>query len=172
MKILNNTRKATNCRIVGVSEEDTVAIGHPSCKDAARHFWRFELKKVVDSVIRRNAFFAPPENLLLSMLSNEQKHVRELAATRILKAIKTPISRQLRVFEVPKINLNASSYIDLIDWQQQYSQPSILPDVSNETLHSLVESGEMMKFFFATSMSHTSCGADSKYSHKGILTAL
>ncbi|KAK4880727.1 hypothetical protein RN001_008873 [Aquatica leii] len=69
----------------------------------------------------RNAFFAHPENLLLSMLSDEQKHVRELAARRILKARKSSESLQHRVFEVPKINLNASSYIDLIGWQQSYS---------------------------------------------------
>ncbi|KAH9628577.1 hypothetical protein HF086_010311 [Spodoptera exigua] len=84
---------------------------NPTCKDGARHFWKLvyysrylpqELQSVVDPVLRRNAFFAHPENLLLSMLSDEQKHVRELAARRILKARKPSEPRQLRVFEVPQ----------------------------------------------------------------------
>lgn len=137
---------------------------HPSCKDGARHFWKLlfysrylpqELKNVIDPVIKRNAFFAHPENLLLSMLSDEQKHVRELAARRILKARTASESHQLRVFEVPKINLNASSYIDLIDWQQAYSQPPILSNVSDETLHSLVESGGDDEVLFLRLPCHT-----------------
>lgn len=137
---------------------------HPTCKDGARHFWKLvfysrylpqELKSVVDPVIKRNAFFAHPENLLLSMLSDEQKHVRELAARRILKARAASDSSQLRVFEVPKINLNASSYIDLIDWQQTYSQPPILSNVSDDTLHSLVESGGDDEVLFLRLPCHT-----------------
>jgi hypothetical protein len=123
---------------------------HPTCKDGARHFWRLifwsrylplELKNVIDPVLKRNAFFAHPENLLLSMLSDDQKHVRELAGRRILKARAVPYSGQLRLFEVPEINMNATSYIELIDWQQRYSPPPILSNVSSETILSLVESG-------------------------------
>lgn len=137
---------------------------NPTCKDGARHFWKLvfysrylpqELKSVVDPVIKRNAFFAHPENLLLSMLSDEQKHVRELAARRILKAREPSESLQLRVFEVPKINVNASSYIDLIDWQQSYSQPPILTNVPDETLHSLVESGGDDEVLFLRLPCHT-----------------
>lgn len=137
---------------------------NPTCKDGARHFWKLvyysrylpqELQSVVDPVLRRNAFFAHPENLLLSMLSDEQKHVRELAARRILKARKPSEPRQLRVFEVPKINLNASTYIDLIDWQQSYSQPPILTNVPDETLHSLVESGGDDEVLFLRLPCHT-----------------
>ncbi|KAH9638792.1 hypothetical protein HF086_002032 [Spodoptera exigua] len=137
---------------------------NPTCKDGARHFWKLvyysrylpqELQSVVDPVLRRNAFFAHPENLLLSMLSDEQKHVRELAARRILKARKPSEPRQLRVFEVPKINLNASTYIDLIDWQQSYSQPPILTNVPDETLHSLVESGGGDEVLFLRLPCHT-----------------
>ncbi|KAH9627845.1 hypothetical protein HF086_001741 [Spodoptera exigua] len=137
---------------------------NPTCKDGARHFWKLvyysrylpqELQSVVDPVLRRNAVFAHPENLLLSMLSDEQKHVRELAARRILKARKPSEPRQLRVFEVPKINLNASTYIDLIDWQQSYSQPPILTNVPDETLHSLVESGGDDEVLFLRLPCHT-----------------
>ncbi|KAF2881530.1 hypothetical protein ILUMI_24648 [Ignelater luminosus] len=113
-----------------------------------------KLEKVVDFVINRNAFFARPENLLLSLLSDEQTHERELTARRILKAREMPTSGQLWVFEVPKINLNVSFYIDLIDWQQ-YSQPPILCEVSNETLHFLLESGGNDKVLFLRLPCHT-----------------
>ncbi|KAK4881795.1 hypothetical protein RN001_005114 [Aquatica leii] len=114
-----------------------------------------ELKQLATFAVKRNAFFAHPENLLLSMLCDEQKHVRELAARRILKARKSSESLQLRVFEVPKINLNASSYIDLIDWQQSYSQPPILTNVPDKTLHSLVESGDDDEVLFLRLQCHT-----------------
>jgi hypothetical protein len=54
------------------------------------------------------------ENLLLAMLP--RKHIQKLAARRILKAhnVKT---KNGRLFKLPHINLNASSHIDLIDWQ-------------------------------------------------------
>ena len=44
------------------------------------------LKAVVDPVIERNAYFAHPENILLCMLGDERKFIRELAMRRILKA--------------------------------------------------------------------------------------
>ena len=44
------------------------------------------LIKVIDPVIERNAFFAHPENLLLSMIVDERAHIRELGLRRIIKA--------------------------------------------------------------------------------------
>ncbi|GBP37966.1 hypothetical protein EVAR_84953_1 [Eumeta japonica] len=45
-----------------------------------------DLKCIVDTVIQRNGYFAHSENLLLAMITDERKHIRELAARRILKA--------------------------------------------------------------------------------------
>lgn len=45
------------------------------------------LKKVVDPVIQRNGYFGHCENILIAMLCDEQKHIRELALRRILKAL-------------------------------------------------------------------------------------
>lgn len=123
---------------------------HPTCNDGSRSFWKLisnsrylspELKAVIDPVIERNAYFAHPENLLLSMLTDRKKHIRELAARRILKARNSPhLSKLPRVFEVPKINLNATSYIDLIDWQENFFEPPVLRDVTDEEFLSIVES--------------------------------
>src|SRR6218665_3626077 len=68
--------------------------GKPSCKDDARHLLRsiqlsrylsVEHKLIVDPVIQRNAYFAYPENLLLSMTTEIIMHIRELEIRRILK---------------------------------------------------------------------------------------
>lgn len=68
---------------------------HPSCKDGAKHFFlaiqlsRYlskELRDVIDPVLRRNGYFGHPENLLLTMISDERQYIRELGLRRILKA--------------------------------------------------------------------------------------
>ncbi|GBM45780.1 hypothetical protein AVEN_208098-1 [Araneus ventricosus] len=66
-----------------------------SCTSGSKHLWnviknsRFfsdDLKKVADPVISRNAFMAHPENLLLCVMADEKRHIRELAVRRIIKA--------------------------------------------------------------------------------------
>ena len=58
-----------------------------SCKDGSRHLWRTivlsrymsdELKAIIDPVIQRNAYFGCSENMLLAMLSDDRKEIREL----------------------------------------------------------------------------------------------
>ncbi|XP_050308327.1 uncharacterized protein LOC126744782 [Anthonomus grandis grandis] len=122
---------------------------HPSCKDGSRNLWKLiqnsrylskELRDVIDPVIQRNAYFFHPENLLLAMLTDEQKNIMELAARRILKARDSlALRRQLRIFEVPAVNFNASSYIDVIDWQENNNcDPPILRSFSNDDLKKLL----------------------------------
>ncbi|GBP79762.1 hypothetical protein EVAR_56670_1 [Eumeta japonica] len=59
----------------------------PSCKDRSRHLFKIifssrflpeDLKCIVDTVIQRNGYFADSENLLLAMITDERKHIREL----------------------------------------------------------------------------------------------
>lgn len=119
---------------------------HPTCKDGARHLWKLisasrylpdELKAKIDPVIKRNSYFAHPENLLLAMLTDPQNHIRELAARRILKA-RANKQGNIRLFQVPDLNLNATSYVDLINWQQNDTEPPILKAVSDEELQLFV----------------------------------
>ncbi|KAL4720726.1 hypothetical protein ACJJTC_009565, partial [Scirpophaga incertulas] len=107
----------------------------PSCKDGTRHLFNMivasrylpeSLKNVIDPVIQRNSYFAHPENILLAMITDDTKHIRELAARRILKARSKPQPLKPRLFEVPLINFKASTYIDLIDWQENLTEPPIL----------------------------------------------
>jgi hypothetical protein len=112
----------------------------PSCKDGARHvhstilksrYLTDELKKVVDPVIQRNAFFSHPENLLLAMLTDERPDIRELALRRILKSRKQKRTSSVRSSCVPVLNFEANSYIDMIDWQKTpIAEPPIVMDIN------------------------------------------
>jgi hypothetical protein len=134
---------------------------NPSCKDGAKHVWKTiqrsrylstEFKDVIDPVIQRNAYFAHPENLLLSMITDERKTIRELGMRRILRARSE--SCGLRKFSIPTLNFNAQNYIDLIDWQMtDVTEPPLLADV--DSIEMLVASGETPVIDFPKYPCHT-----------------
>ena len=97
------------------------------------------LKKVIDPVIQRNAYFAHPENLLLCMIADERTHMRELGLRRILKAKQDKAKSSVRYFNVPTLNFNSSDYIELLNWKNcKVTVPPILSDLSEEQLTALV----------------------------------
>ena len=136
---------------------------HSSCKDGAGHLWQTinnsrylsdKLKAVIDPVIQRNAYFAHPENMLLCMLSDERKHIRELAMRRILRARSEEYG--LRVFSIPKLNFAATDYIDLIDWQKTpVSEPPILANNSADDIEMFVACGDTPVMDFPKYPCHT-----------------
>ncbi|CAH1109748.1 unnamed protein product [Psylliodes chrysocephalus] len=96
-----------------------------SCCDGGRHVFRMiqlsrylnnELKVVIDPVIKRNAYFCHPENLLLAMLSDDRPTIRQLGLRRIMK-VRTKISTDVREFVIPGLEFDASEYYELIDCQ-------------------------------------------------------
>ena len=92
-----------------------------------------KLKMVIDPVIQRNAYFANPENILLAMISDEQKHIRELAMRRILRARSE--SYGIRHFKIPPLRFDATEYFNLIDWQScDVTEPPLLSEIS-ESIH-------------------------------------
>ncbi|CAG9791202.1 unnamed protein product [Diatraea saccharalis] len=138
---------------------------HSSCKDGSRHLWKLiessrflscALKSIIDPVIQRNAYFAHPENLLLAMLTDEEKHIRELAARRILKARNSPSMGKLpRTFEVPKLNFDAKCYIDLINWQETNFDPPILRNQTNDELIQIIDKNGDERMLFIRLPCHT-----------------
>jgi len=62
-----------------------------------------ELKEIIDPVIQRNGYFGHPENILLSMITDERKQIRDLRMRRILKARSE--SYGLDVFQSQNSNL-------------------------------------------------------------------
>lgn len=127
---------------------------HPSGTHGSRHLWRLihfsrylprELLKVIDPVIQRNGYFASPENLLLGLLIDERKHIRELSLRRILKA-RTCHNGNVRKFSIPKINFNAADYADMISWQDQaITEPPLTKHIKEDRLKSLIEKARSTK---------------------------
>ena len=137
---------------------------HPSCKDGAMHLFKTiqqsrylskELRDIVDPVLQRNGYFGHPENLLLAMISDERQYIRELGLRRILKA-RLEKSHTLRTFNVPKLNLDAHDYIELINWKDnEITEPPLTADVSEEDIRLFVKSGGLSTIEFERFPCHT-----------------
>ncbi|KAK5648348.1 hypothetical protein RI129_003240 [Pyrocoelia pectoralis] len=96
----------------------------PSCYDGSRHLFKLiqscsilpeKVQKIIYPVIQRNGFFAHPENILLSMLTDEDPLYKQLAIRRILKA-RSKGRQTIRDFNIPTIRFDAKHYSDMISW--------------------------------------------------------
>lgn len=72
------------------------------------HYLSSDLKNIIDPLIKRNGLFGHPENVLISMIADDRKRIRELALRRILKASKvklsaatTTVTNNIRNFSLP-----------------------------------------------------------------------
>jgi hypothetical protein len=136
---------------------------NPSCKNGAKHLWQTirksrylsdELKALIDPVIQRNAYFGHHENILLSMITDNRKHIRELGMRRILRARSQKYG--IRQFCVPTLNFAANDYIDLIDWQNtNITEPPLLAEISVNDIEMFVVSGDVPVIDFPKYLCHT-----------------
>lgn len=120
----------------------------PSCTEAASHLCSMiqasrylpdSLRKVVDNVIQRNAYYAHPENILLGMVFDENEDIRQLAIKRILHARLKSNYLQPRKYVVPPLRFDAKRYYDLIDWQNTtYTEPPIFSEFSKIDLEYII----------------------------------
>ena len=112
-------------------------------------------KEIVRPVIQRNAYFAHSENILLSMIVDDDPKLRKLAYCRIMKSRNCENSDVRRIFKVPEIKWDADAYYDLIEWKTQYldaepgkfithyTEPPLLSNFSENDLHHLVTEGKV-----------------------------
>ena len=115
-----------------------------SVKDGSRHFFKtIELTRylpsdyleVVNESIRRNAYFAMPENILLSMMTDEDVNVRQEALTKIIDARQLARDGQLSASKLAVMNFHALHYKDMIDWSSiNIIFPPVIRAMSNEEL--------------------------------------
>ena len=112
-----------------------------------------ETKEIVRPVIQRNSFFAHSECVLLSMLNDLDCNLRKLACARIRKARNsiTNNSMDRRVYELPVVNFDATSYIDMISWRKDdkndangtlladYTDPPILSGYSMDEIDDMAD---------------------------------
>ena len=77
------------------------------------------LKEVLESVVKRDAYYAHQENVLIAMINDDNMTIRELGFRRILKVRReseeTPRNLSIiRQFNVPEINIKAEHYSRLL----------------------------------------------------------
>lgn len=99
-----------------------------------------QVRDVVIPVIERNAYGAHHEAVLVAMISGTNDAYKELAWRRILRSReeKAPTGR-IRTFRVPKLNINASSYIDLINWNDTcLSEPPLTVSISSNEIKEMI----------------------------------
>lgn len=85
-------------------------------------------------------FFCYPENVLLAMISDDRRHIRELGVKRILKARENTKSTVVRKFKIQTLNFEAKDYTDLIFWERcDVTSPPILKSVSDIQLTGFIE---------------------------------
>lgn len=102
------------------------------------------LKSIIHPVIRRNAYFAHPENLLAAMLFDARIEVRDLAIQHIIKARAKISSMCVRTFTPPAINFLAEDYIDMITWdEKEINPPPLIQNIYDEDLISLVKNSNL-----------------------------
>ncbi|KAK3924212.1 2,6-dihydroxypyridine 3-monooxygenase [Frankliniella fusca] len=104
------------------------------------------IKKVIDPVIERNAFFAHPENILLAMLVDHDDNVRQLGVEKVLQArldaenSTSDAPKSIRPFHVPKLNFEAECYWRLIDWETTtVTPPPFVVEMKVDELRQLCE---------------------------------
>ena len=123
----------------------------PECFKGTKYLWlmaklsRFlpnDVRDVVDRSIRRNCYLAHPENLLLTMLVDERKEIRELAARRV-KAARSVKPKGIRKFVLPTVNVNADNYYKFVNWQDyNRTEPPMMMNITDEEIDSAIETGQ------------------------------
>lgn len=117
-----------------------------------------EIKKIIDPVIERNAFFCHPENMMLTMITDDRLHIRELGFRRVLKArsVKTNGKSAVRTFHTPTLNFEAKDYSELIDWSKcRLSPPPMMRKLTTETISTYLTNKTLPEFEFMNFPCHT-----------------
>ena len=116
-------------------------------------------RAVVDSSIQTNGFFALPENILLSMVTDPGPDVRKDALNKILRARKEEIGAcGVRYNIVPNINFRAKDYSQMIDWEDptvSITVPPVLRKFKNRELTEKLSAPEVCSWAFTSYPCHT-----------------
>lgn len=101
------------------------------------------LKSLFENTIQNNAYFAHPENILLAMMADDRQSIRKEAYDRVIEIRKKSSDRNfqesVRKFEKPKINVNASSYEFLINWDSNITEPPLTKQLTADQLFIYVQ---------------------------------
>ena len=126
--------------------------GKPSLIYGPRHYFRQiqlikvlpkKVKEIVMENINRSAFHCHPENLLLSMLADDNIEMRVKAVEVIIKLRTTSEhpdkgNTSVRKFVVPDLNYNCKTYCDMIDFKKEIIyEPNLTADLTISELENI-----------------------------------
>jgi hypothetical protein len=132
----------------------------PQCYYGASHLWKaIHLSRflpsverdVVDKCIQQNGYYGHPENVILNMMTDERKHIRELAVRKIKAArsndgCHSRNSADIRKFIIPKLDFEAGSYYELVNWLNFPTiEPPIARNIADSDLEEAIETGKMLQ---------------------------
>ncbi|KAK4875283.1 hypothetical protein RN001_011705 [Aquatica leii] len=144
---------AQACDRTGVSDRSAAILVNSALKDLGIITMEAS-SKIIDRnpVLQRNGYFGHPENLLLAMLADDRKYIRELGLRRILKCRQAKHNVNLvREFNIPSFNFNADDYFELVSWQSlTITEPPLTVKISDNELQEMISDVpaeiEMLKF--------------------------
>jgi hypothetical protein len=130
---------------------------HPKLQDAARNFHnliklssilRLNEKCIVHRILSINSFSCHPESILLSMVCDSNRSIRNSALKRILairKQSKNSSSRLRKFVRPTSINFNASEYFQMVDLKSMdVSEPPLTFAFTNNQIRSAIKTGEIL----------------------------
>ena len=91
------------------------------CKNGAKHIFQLinssrylssDLKEIFNLVIQRNSFFTQTENILISMITDDREHVRELGLRMVYKHV--ILLKDLQQSRLPTLNLASANYTEIL----------------------------------------------------------
>ena len=116
--------------------------------EESRHFYEMVLlsrqltgrsRVIVTKVLQMNSYFAHQENILVAMITDGSKEIRQLGYKRIIKARATSSSeRGIRSFNLPDFVINCQSYHELMNWHEiERTEPPVTRAISDEIIPEL-----------------------------------
>ena len=106
------------------------------------------VKDISIKVLQHNAFFAHPENVIVSMLGDEDVHVRR-AAVQTMHSLRSQtgketllsaISPSIHRFCLPQLDLKAKTYHQLVKLDvAETSEPPLIRSLTNQQLDNIID---------------------------------
>ena len=99
---------------------------------------------IVQKCIQTNGFYGHPENVLFSLLHSSQDSNRKIAMDDIRRIrnleVKTRrTKKKIRKFDVPNLNFDCQSVLDLTDLTKAQTEPPVTIGISNDELEKALE---------------------------------
>ena len=115
------------------------------------------IQEIVMPILQKNGYFAHSENVLVAMVNDENKIIRELGLRRVLRSRKLSNSvTNTKTFKIPNINFDADNFCDMIDWQNvEVTPPPLLYDAADDVIRRAIN--EETKILSANELLNIPC---------------